>query len=983
MVKSIFVSSTFKDFQYERDLLQTHAELALSERLAGSTVSFVDLRWGIDTTESVDLTKVVSICMSEVRSSHPYYVILLGDSYGSTVEKDVLRSLYRLNGMDYDESEKSVTEVEIEATGLFSGNNEYVLVMYRNSGCANPDKRATALAEKVMAHCKRENLYVYSATAQQDGSYLPDDPKGFCDFVVQRFARFLEAQCGTGEDPHLSAAREHAERFAGREKTLAELSRALDDQAFPLFYRIGAEKGRGLTALMAKLYQRQSKKQGCAAAFVTRVGDGALQSAEWVIFAAAKQLSMEDITDAYNFLLELDEDLQYYIFVDGCPEMREDPHLQQLILREYVPDNLHFILSDNDTADADYTLPDITREDAQKILTSGLAFYHKELPREFSDFFTRNADGRLIESPVMLSHFISSICYLGGEEYRLLGKSEDFMGCLSRLFASRLLTFPTDEAAYLRSFFPEEKEKALLLLFAISGFGIDLRTARGVLKTADIRVDSGDLYTLKEKLRSGFMKNEIGYTLSHESLRQAVLSLFTKDEADYFRYLYALHLSENPARLTVPLIFREVLYQYLCLSDFEMIANMLDALYVAIESDERSGRFLCLLAGEFHALRPSECYLRIVQAGNPYACLWLVKNAMPHLSKPYLKNAGDMLCQMHRLTADMMDDPYAKDLFGLYVESLTLQLRGNEAMDLTSEMMKSGRLDQMPMEIFLSMYRMACFSYDTRFAATLLEDMCDEDTPVKDSHFLSYADRMLECTLMLDGNAHHMRDILSRFFHRIVQSMRRDPENEHVPFLMTKIFYYCVLLRIELPLDKDEAVKYLEMPELYEGSVSHQLVWDFLQFYMSRGESGFEAARMIENYSRQDVSLSFVDLYCLSRFFRRICYMQDDAYTDRQKAEIALSYYHRLRSAYDGIANGTHFSELLGICYLLNVYAHGTENESLAKECLTDLKNTGRNLSFMKSEFSFFTQDIARCKVASSQKGRLALEKIHGILEND
>ena len=52
-MKRIFVSSTFKDMNYERDILQERVMPELNEiaRQYGESVSFCDLRWGVNTEE--------------------------------------------------------------------------------------------------------------------------------------------------------------------------------------------------------------------------------------------------------------------------------------------------------------------------------------------------------------------------------------------------------------------------------------------------------------------------------------------------------------------------------------------------------------------------------------------------------------------------------------------------------------------------------------------------------------------------------------------------------------------------------------------------------------------------------------------------------------------------------------------------------------------------------------------------------------------
>ena len=109
MNKSIFVSSTFKDFQVERELILKTIEKEINEALFNKNikVNFVDLRWGIDTEEG-GLKKVITFCIDYVNQSKPYIIIMLGDSYGSLVTKDLLEPIYNINKLKYDGLLKSV-----------------------------------------------------------------------------------------------------------------------------------------------------------------------------------------------------------------------------------------------------------------------------------------------------------------------------------------------------------------------------------------------------------------------------------------------------------------------------------------------------------------------------------------------------------------------------------------------------------------------------------------------------------------------------------------------------------------------------------------------------------------------------------------------------------------------------------------------------------------------------------------------------------
>lgn len=83
----LFISSTFKDFKIERDLLQTRVFPRLSKLCAEHGYGFlpIDLRWGVTEGTQYD-QKTLDLCLGEVRSCtvepHPDFLILAGDRYG-------------------------------------------------------------------------------------------------------------------------------------------------------------------------------------------------------------------------------------------------------------------------------------------------------------------------------------------------------------------------------------------------------------------------------------------------------------------------------------------------------------------------------------------------------------------------------------------------------------------------------------------------------------------------------------------------------------------------------------------------------------------------------------------------------------------------------------------------------------------------------------------------------------------------------------
>jgi hypothetical protein len=75
----IFISSTFKDMHAERDMLDLDVfpEIAEFLRDYGEELTFIDLRWGINTQTLEDnesTHKILTVCLDEIDNSKPYFI---------------------------------------------------------------------------------------------------------------------------------------------------------------------------------------------------------------------------------------------------------------------------------------------------------------------------------------------------------------------------------------------------------------------------------------------------------------------------------------------------------------------------------------------------------------------------------------------------------------------------------------------------------------------------------------------------------------------------------------------------------------------------------------------------------------------------------------------------------------------------------------------------------------------------------------------
>ncbi len=120
VTRPIFISSTFRDMQAERDCLRDFVFPELEERLRARRhfLEPIDLRLGVEGGDAADEAareiRVLKVCLSEIQRSRPFLIVLLGDRYGWVPSRERAQAAAREAGFDIDVRDKSVTALEIE-----------------------------------------------------------------------------------------------------------------------------------------------------------------------------------------------------------------------------------------------------------------------------------------------------------------------------------------------------------------------------------------------------------------------------------------------------------------------------------------------------------------------------------------------------------------------------------------------------------------------------------------------------------------------------------------------------------------------------------------------------------------------------------------------------------------------------------------------------------------------------------------------------
>lgn len=137
---NIFISSTFKDMDFERDVIKFRVIPALNRRLRDRRVELqaIDLRLGVNTSnmsEAESERKVLSVCTGCIDSARPFFIGLIGKRYGWIPPVERWKEF--MAGLSDEEREIladtagcSVTEMEIVYGALSQGSFDTSHVLF-------------------------------------------------------------------------------------------------------------------------------------------------------------------------------------------------------------------------------------------------------------------------------------------------------------------------------------------------------------------------------------------------------------------------------------------------------------------------------------------------------------------------------------------------------------------------------------------------------------------------------------------------------------------------------------------------------------------------------------------------------------------------------------------------------------------------------------------------------------------------------------
>jgi tetratricopeptide (TPR) repeat protein len=270
-----FISSTFRDFGEERDLLvkRVFPELRRRARARFVEVIGVDLRWGI-TEEESQKGETLPICLREIERSRPYFIGLLGERYGWTPQAGQYPAelLERQPWLAEHAGGKSVTELEILHGVLNSPEMAGRAYFYFRDPAWSEGKgegfRSEGEDERARLARLKERI---RASPFPVAEYAT--PESLADRITEDLWRLIDAEYPESEVPdelererrsHEAYAHERRRLYVGQEATvgalLARLEGASDEkgdgEARSRITLVTGESGTGKSALIANVLER-------------------------------------------------------------------------------------------------------------------------------------------------------------------------------------------------------------------------------------------------------------------------------------------------------------------------------------------------------------------------------------------------------------------------------------------------------------------------------------------------------------------------------------------------------------------------------------------------------------------------------------------------------------------------------------------------------------------------------------------------------
>lgn len=467
-MKKIFISSTFKDMQIERDAIRDIASPSIN-KLAhkyGDQIDFCDLRWGIDTKnlESFEKsTKVIDVCFEEIERSDNVFILLLGDRYGSIPDPNIISYVVNKYDLDSTDVNRSITTMEYEYA--LKNKERIVLCYYRQtSGSGIPEMYLSDIGVQLERLEKFRDSVEKNTRVKMipytmkfvDGKPVDDDVREFCDRIVDDLEEIYQKEWSEVEKLSQFAKEQRRQwafindkkrLFYARENDLEKCVDLIEKEDNQVVVCKG-KMGYGKSTLFSGIADHFRTRGIDVLPFIgglTDESDDAIDILKNIIRFLQEEvndiseLSSNDVSALQNELVSLSNrfaqnDRHLIIMIDALDQIDCFSGFGKLpFIPKGINKNIKFFMTCvNDylvNADETYLLHGLSIDDKNKTIAGICRSIGRELNEEVVDSIIKRNQS---DNPLYISFLIQRLIMMGQDDFEWIRKDRDNRNITSR-----------------------------------------------------------------------------------------------------------------------------------------------------------------------------------------------------------------------------------------------------------------------------------------------------------------------------------------------------------------------------------------------------------------------------------------------------------------------------------------------------------------------------------------------------------------------
>jgi len=368
----VFVSSTFRDMQAEREELIKHIFPKLRKLCESRGVVWgeVDLRWGI-TDEQTSEGRVLPICLAEIQRCRPYFIGILGERYG-WIPQEISKELMSTETWLKAYQGLSVTELEV-LHGVLNDPNMagHAFFYFRDPEYINRLPKGFNKKDFISEEeASKKKLLNLKEKIRKSGLPVREnypDPEKMGDLVFNDLEKVINNLFPEGSQPdplsreileHEIFARIRAKVYIGRKEYFESLDQHAKKNDLPIV--VQGESGSGKSALLANWALNYKKEYPKDLVIMHFIGASA-SSIDWASMLRRIMAEFKRHFDIKQDIPDKNEELRstfpnwlsmaaakgrIILILDSLNQLEDrDGALDLIWLPSVIPENVRLILS--------------------------------------------------------------------------------------------------------------------------------------------------------------------------------------------------------------------------------------------------------------------------------------------------------------------------------------------------------------------------------------------------------------------------------------------------------------------------------------------------------------------------------------------------------------------------------------------------------------------------------------------------------------